>query len=771
MDSFSIGISGLEAAMRAFDIIGNNVANAATDGYHRQRVELRPAYSGQIGSIFVGGGVEVAGVTRLIDGLLEQEILRQQSLLGQISQEFSTLRTVENAFGEFMEGSGLNAAIDDFFNALQDLSAHPGEVIWQNQIVTVAKTLAGQFRTLGEFLTALKSQIELEAKNTIEHINILTNRIAELNNNIEKQEVGGGQANNLRDQRDQSITELSELVGIETKTRDYGVIDVYVVGTPVVIGASDIELESGLKEEGELGISVAGANNFNINAEGGRLGGLLSLRNELVSDIHDNLNDLATAMIQQINQYHIQGVGSTGSFTELTSWPVTSGNLVDFGSNVTDGKIYIRVTNTSTDAITRNEISVDKSADSLSDIATRISAITGLTASVVSSKLHIQADTNYKFDFLPGVLSTPTTSGLTGGSVPTISISTDIQTYLNTDDGKSNELQMISSTATGGTFTLSLGAETTGPIAYNAGTGAVEIALELFNAIDDVSVTGGPLGTAGSEMVVEFKGTLVATDVDDLLVDNSSMNGGTALAVEARQGHAASYTGAANQIYTCTVVGTGDVGVASNLEIEVKIDTAGAAVVKTVNVGSGYAAGDRLDIGDGLFISIGTGTLNNGEKFTIEALANSDTSGLLAAAGINTFFSGSNASDIAVHSDINTTPGRTAAALSTDMTDNVNALRMAGLKDQAVTSLNSLTPGEFYRQMVTDIGQQLFVKQARKDNIESMVQNLSNQQGEISGVDINDEAARMLAFEQMFKAMGKYLSTIQSMLLTFMEII
>ena len=73
--------------------------------------------------------------------------------------------------------------------------------------------------------------------------------------------------------------------------------------------------------------------------------------------------------------------------------------------------------------------------------------------------------------------------------------------------------------------------------------------------------------------------------------------------------------------------------------------------------------------------------------------------------------------------------------------------------------------------MVTDMGQQLFVKEARKDNIESMVLNLSNQQGETSGVNINDEAARMLAFEQMFQAMSKYMSIVQSSLTTMMEIL
>jgi len=125
MANYDIGISGLEAAQRALDIIGNNLANAATEGYHRQRIELTPAYSSQIGPVLLGGGVNIAGITRMIDTLLEQEILREQSLLEAVSQEFITMRTVENAFGELTTGNSLRATIDEFFNALQDLSAHP----------------------------------------------------------------------------------------------------------------------------------------------------------------------------------------------------------------------------------------------------------------------------------------------------------------------------------------------------------------------------------------------------------------------------------------------------------------------------------------------------------------------------------------------------------------------------------------------------------------------------------------------------------------------
>ena len=651
MDSFSVGLSGLDAAKKGLDIIGNNIANAATAGYHRQRIELSPAYMSEVGGILLGGGVVYEGVTRLIDSFLEGELLRQGSSLGQISQELATLRSVENSFGELSTGSGLSKAIDEFFNALQDLSAHPGELIWQGQAVAAAEAMATQFRTLGEFLTTLESQIILEAGNTVGRINILLGEIAELNFKIKTLQIAGGEANNLQDQRDQCITELSKLIGVQTVDREYGVIDVTIGGLPGVTGNTATELEVGLNEAGELGVTVAGSFNYRTDLQGGRLGGLLSLKNELIYEIHEDLDDLASAIIQQINQYHIQGVGSPGSFTELTGWTMQDEDLADFDPPVVDGKIYIRVINTSTGEITRNEVDVDVSTDTLTTLATKITAITGLSASVVSSQLRIQADTNYEFDFLPAVLPEPTNSTLTGAP-PTISVS-------------------------------------------------------------------------------------------------------------------GIYTGTKNQAFTFTVIGTGSVG---NGTLQLEVENGDGEVVTTLNVGSGYAAGDTLDIGNGIKISLSTGDLNDSETFEIDAFGSTDTSGVLAAVGLNTFFSGDSALDMAVCSEISAEPGRIATALGADMTDNANALRMAGLEEQAISTLDGLAPGEFYRQLVTNLGQTVSVKQIQEDNVEVIIQNLAEQQGELSGVDINDEAAQMLVFEQIFQAMAKYLNTVHTAIQSIMDI-
>jgi len=660
MANFSIGISGLNAAQSAIEIIGNNIANAATEGYHRQRVELTPAYSSSSGSLFIGGGVNVGSITRMIDNLLEQELLQQRSSMEQISQEYATLRSIENAFGELAsENSGLNVIIDNFFSSLDDLSANAGDVVYQTQAVEAANSMASQFRLLGNYLTTLKEHIDLETDNTVEQINVLVSQIAGYNEQIGKQEIKGSKASNLSDQRDQCITELSKLIGVEIQYKDYGVVDVRISGIPVVVGTFAAEVETGYDDAGKLGISLADAYTYESDIVGGRLGGLLSLKNELIADIQSDLDSLANAIITQINQYHVQGVGSAGgadggSFTSLTGWALANDDLSDFVPPITSGDIYIRVTDTSSSTTTRHKIEIPGDCSSVTEIATYITNnITGLSASVDSSlKLSITADTDYEFDFLPGVLSTPTdVSGLT---VPAPAI-----------------------------------------------------------AVSGI------------------------------------------------------YTGTTNQTYTCTVIGGGTISNTEGLQIQVSH----GGTTTTVNVGSGYAAGDTLEVGEGVYISLGDGTLVAGETFTIEALANSDTSGFLAAAGINTLFSGSTASNMSVCADILANPGRIATSRGMDMTDNTNIKLMAAVANESLSSLNNMNPGSFYRLMATDIGQKLSIRQMRQENAEVMVNNLVNQQGQVSGVNINDEAAQLLIFEQMFQAMAKYMATIQTSMATIMELL
>lgn len=655
MSGYDIAISGINAAMRAFDVIGNNIANSSTEGYHRQEIQLTPAYGSQIGNVIIGGGVNAGNVMRKIDTLLEQEILRQNSALEQLHKQMTTMKTIENAFGEISSGNGLNASIDAFFGSLSDLSAHcdVNGVIYQSKAVSFARAMTGQFNVLGRYLDTLDHQIKLEADNAAQNVNILINQIAELNDNIERLEAQGNSSSNLKDQRDNCISELSTYFEVHTIAREHGVVDVSIADIHVVIGSRATEISIGLTDDDKLGIGVAGTGDYTTNnVNGGTVGAYISLRDETIANVRNDLNNLANTIINQVNQYHVQGVGVGGSFTELSGSLMLDDDLTTFDSLVTDGSFFIRVTDTETGQISRHEVDlgliVPKTLGAVANYIT--TNVTGVNASYDGSRLSlIQSSARYKFDFSPAVLPEPVSASFSSPGAPVVSIS-------------------------------------------------------------------------------------------------------------------GIYTGSINQTLEFTVAGTSTE--VSNGELRL-VDSAG----NEYNIGQGYSAGDVIDIGNGIKITVGDGGLSAGDTFAVDVYANSDPAGFLRATGLNTFFSGSDCLDISVNSAIISDPSRIATSLGSDFSDNINIARMAGVQNKAVTALGSMTVGNFYRKMVVDFGQQLSVKQMQRENTEVMVQNLMTQQGQISGVDINAEAALMLTYEQMFQAMSRYLSAIQQSIETLMQIV
>ena len=657
MSNINIGLSALNAAMKELDVIGNNVSNASTDGYHKQVVGLSPSYSVSNGNMLVGGGVDVTGVTSVVDKYLEQEIVRQQSTLSQTTQEANTLSDIETAFGELGTSStGLSTSISNFFNAFSDLSAHPDEIAYQNEVVSAGQTMAYQFNTLGKYLSNLQVETKSQVDDDVKQINALSGQIAELNGNIQNVEMTGGQANNLVDQRDALISKMSQLTGVQTQEMADDVVNVSACGVSIVVGTNQINLATGLQSDGKLGISAAGAYAYDTAVDGGEVGGLLEMYNNTASSIHTNLDTLASSIMQQVNTCHVQGIGTDGSFTELDGQTMPSDSISDYVPPVSDGSFFIRVTYTDPDTkqvtVTRQQINVS-TTESLGDIANAISNIPGLNATAANNKLSIQTDANYKFDFLPAVQSEPTRCCYTATNYPSVSVS----------------------------------------------------------------------GT---------------------------------------------YTGTENQTFTCVATGSGSVG---NGTLNLEVEDGDGNVIDTFNIGSGYAAGDELDLGNGIEISVGAGDLNAGDNFAVDAYANTDTSGLLATVGLNTFFTGSSATDIAVSSELTDSPGKVASASGADGTDNNNALKLASLSDLKIDDLNSMTISDYYQQLVTNIGEQVSVKQTAQTNSEDLVLSLTNQESDVSGVDINDESAKMLVYEQMFQAAAKYISTVNDSLTSLMDIL
>jgi flagellar hook-associated protein FlgK len=645
MGNMDIGLSGLRVALTALDTVGNNMANAATEGYHRQEIRVSPIPSGLGTGHPTGAGAEVTDIRRLVDAITEKEILRQQPLQGQTAQELETLQSVETILGDMSTG-GLSQALDAFFASLREVAGQPQSAALRDQVVWAADALSAKFRGISSGINEIDAALRREADNLIDQVNGLATEIADLNRRIRDLYVRGTPDNNLIDRRDQAVVRVSELLDVEIQQGDDGTVSLFAGGRTVVVRTQATALEVGTTPDGKLGISVAGAGNFDEQAGGGRLGGILTLENDILPQTLGALDALATEIIRSINQAHVQGVGAAGSFTQ-TIGNVTEDDLSAWQPPPAAGQVFVRITNTATGAVERKAVTVDPgSADpavsTLSGIASQFDALAGLGASVTAAGLRLAADTGYQFDFLPAVLPAPTTSGLTPGSAqPTFS---------------------------------------------------------------------------------------------------------------------GNYTGTANQTFTFRIVGTGAVGVTDGLAVEVA--DGGGNVVANLSVGRGYAAGDVLEAADGIRLNLSSGNLTDGETFTADAIASSDTSGFLAGAGINVFFHGASAATIDVADDLRTSSRRLATASGAGGADNLNALRMAGLADARFERLDGATISGRYRQLAANVGLKIATRQALQEASERALTQLANQRDKLSGVDLNEEAAKMLLFEQLFQSMAKYLATV-----------
>lgn len=419
MSNLSIGLSGLLVAQRAIEIVSTNVANASTEGYHRQTPTISPVASDNRYSPSTGGA-EITAVRRAIDGLLEREILRNQPLYGQLNQELITLESIEASLGP-IGSQALAEAMTRFFSDLRELAAQPQSTAYQQQTVWSAESLTDQFANLGSFLLETAGSIRNETTEMVKEVNRMTEQIADLNTQILTKLSRGGSANLLTDKRDQVIRELAELIPVQTHNSASGGVDVAVWGAPLVVGSHSTKMEIGVDANEELGISFEGSSMVETGLTGGKLGAMFELQNHVLSDLGDRLDALATELIQGVNRLHVQGIGSMGAFEELYGWALGAGLLAETAPTVEAGDFHIRVTDTSTGQTVRSTISVDPEVDTLSDVAARIDAVANLTCVVSDSRLQILASDGFEFDFRPGVEAEPTTSSLSGTSEATIS--------------------------------------------------------------------------------------------------------------------------------------------------------------------------------------------------------------------------------------------------------------------------------------------------------------------------------------------------------------
>jgi len=321
---------GLQTNQTAIEITGHNIANVQTEGFSRQEVTLEVNRPRRVGLAFLGTGVRATNVTRDFDQFLYNQILGESSTLGNFDIRNTFFQRLETILDE-SSGVSLNNAMSEFFLAFDDLASNPTNLAARTAVLSAAGTLATVFNQLGSSL--LQQRINLDGAVSAEatEINGMLDEIAEFNRSIIQLENGNTPANDLRDQRDLLIKQLSEKLDVQLiDTNDNSTMITLSGGSPLVVGTTVFKLSAvaNLDNRGFKDILVddgmGGTNNVTAEIQGGEMRGLLDMRDVETLGLIDQLDRLAAGFMEQVNGVHLQGLGLDGSSGNLFFETLTS---------------------------------------------------------------------------------------------------------------------------------------------------------------------------------------------------------------------------------------------------------------------------------------------------------------------------------------------------------------------------------------------------------------------------------------------------------------
>jgi flagellar hook-associated protein 1 FlgK len=350
--ALDLGRAGLHVSQVQLDVTGHNIANVNKPGFSRQRVQILERVPNIEIYGAIGRGPYVAGIDRLRDQFLDVSF-RQENATFSAAQTaatyFSRIEDIVNEPGD----TGLSERLNAFFDALQDFAGAVDDMPTRVATIQEAGALAGVFNEIDQRLNLLRTNANSQVRDTVTEINSLGMRIAELNTSIQRLEATGRAANDLRDDRDILLDELAGLVNIQFNERENGIIDVLIGGDQFITGRNVRQLVAvptptiDPKRPDMVEVRFA-ENNAPVHIRDGSLHGLLQIRDGAIAGLEDQIDELARAIILEVNRLQASGNGLTNfDDTIRTQFPVSDAaeflNEAGLPFPVNDGTIDVMV--------------------------------------------------------------------------------------------------------------------------------------------------------------------------------------------------------------------------------------------------------------------------------------------------------------------------------------------------------------------------------------------------------------------------------------------
>lgn len=416
----------LYASQMAIEITSHNIANANTQGYSKQSLVLETGYPITISPGQIGTGVRATQVMRAYDQFVNEQVCSKSSDYYYWRAYQDAMESIETIFND-SEGYGINQIMGEFWNAWSDLSNNPEGVAERNALLGQSDNLIQVIRDIDSNLRVYQTNLDNNIQGAVSEINSITAQIADMNARISSSEINGSvNANDLRDQRDLLLEELSGYMDISYYEEEQtGQIMVYILGgTPLVMGNESYALTCQRDTlNGHLNVAWNGTSGQQIDIthklDSGKLSGWIDVRDNEIDSYLDTINTFTEELIWQVNSLHAEGAGlksvssMTGSVEIADPALAIDGQDIDgnyyyaFGDRfVADGSFDVAIYDSSGTAA--GSITVTLSAGStVNDLIAQIDGFCNMNAGIDASTnlLSLSADTGYTFVLSPSETS------------------------------------------------------------------------------------------------------------------------------------------------------------------------------------------------------------------------------------------------------------------------------------------------------------------------------------------------------------------------------
>jgi len=323
MGILSIGITGLRVSQLALSTTSHNIANASTPGFSRQEALLSTAMANYSAAGYIGQGSNVEQIRRVYSEFLNAEILGAETNVGALDMYLMHAKQIDNLLAD--SNVGLSPMLSQFFQAVQQVAADPASIPSRQSLLSSSQSLVARFQAIDQRMAEIRDGINSMLVNEVTTINAYATQIAELNERIVRATAlaQGKPPNDLLDQRDYLVREMNKQVKVTSVLQSDGSMNVFIgTGQPMVIGNLNFRVlaDTGSSEDPErISLRMVAPNGTPVQLpesiiQGGALGGLLHFRSEMLDPAQNALGKVALGLAMNFNQQHVMGIDLAGNF-------------------------------------------------------------------------------------------------------------------------------------------------------------------------------------------------------------------------------------------------------------------------------------------------------------------------------------------------------------------------------------------------------------------------------------------------------------------------